>query len=177
MEKWKNIDWYNWDYQISNLWNVKSFKDTKVKILVARKERWWYLKVWLSKWKKVKQFKIHRLVLHYFKCPANWLECNHKNWIRWDNRLINLEWVTRSQNERHKYDILWYKWPNYGKTWKLSPCSKKVDQYTKEWIFIKTWEWIAEAWRKLWLYWTDITKVCKWKRKTSWWFIWKYNQT
>jgi hypothetical protein len=175
-EIWKDIDWYEWKYQISNLGKVKSFKDTKVKILVASEERWWYLKVNLSKWDKIKQFKVHRLVLQYFaKTPK--LECNHKNWVRWDNRIKNLEWVTRSENERHKYDVLWYKWPNKWKTWKLSNCSIKVDQYTKTWKFIKTWESMSNVYRDLNIYSSEISKVCRWKRKTTWWFIWKYNQT
>ncbi len=44
---------------------------------------------------------VHRLVLSTWIGPANGLHCNHKNGVRGDNRVENLEWVTRSENERH----------------------------------------------------------------------------
>ena len=49
---------------------------------------------------------VHRLVLETFKGPARGLHCNHKNGIRSDNRLENLEWVTRAENERHARSVL-----------------------------------------------------------------------
>ena len=47
--------------------------------------------------------KIHRLVLEAFvgPCPEG-KECNHKNHERDDNELTNLEWVTRSENNKHR---------------------------------------------------------------------------
>lgn len=49
---------------------------------------------------------IHRLVLETFQGPAYGLHCNHRNGVRADNRLENLEWVTRSENERHARSVL-----------------------------------------------------------------------
>jgi hypothetical protein len=53
---------------------------------------------------KNKNYFIHRLVMLAFvgECPDN-MEVNHKNGIKHDNRLENLEYVTRHQNMRHAF--------------------------------------------------------------------------
>lgn len=118
MEKeiWKDIPWYEWLYEASNLGNIFSF-DKKVKC------RWWNFRIikwkilkWKDNWKWYKaihliknwintRFYIHRLILLTF-IWKNDLHCNHKNWIRNDNRLENLEYCTASENHIHKYRVL-----------------------------------------------------------------------
>ena len=50
---------------------------------------------------------VHRLVLSAFAPQPSLLhECNHKNGLRHDNRLENLEWVTRSENSIHRCRVL-----------------------------------------------------------------------
>ncbi len=49
-----------------------------------------------------KPFLVHRIVLMTFR-GASPLEVNHKNGIKLDNRLDNLEYCTRSQNMKHAY--------------------------------------------------------------------------
>jgi len=47
---------------------------------------------------------VHRLVAIYFiDNPDNKREVNHKNLDRADNRAENLEWITSSDNQKHKY--------------------------------------------------------------------------
>lgn len=55
----------------------------------------------------VKHKRIGRLMLEtYMPTLDKTLQANHKNGIRDDDRLSNLEWVTSSQNIKHSFDVL-----------------------------------------------------------------------
>lgn len=62
-----------------------------------------YERVRLCKYGKVTKFYVHRLVLLTF-VRRSLKEVNHKNGIKNDNRLSNLEYTTRSKNMKHAYD-------------------------------------------------------------------------
>lgn len=56
----------------------------------------------------------HRLIAEVFLGPpptAKHTDVNHKNGIKDDNRLCNLEWCTRSENLKHSYGVLKRKTP------------------------------------------------------------------
>jgi hypothetical protein len=66
-----------------------------------------YLRITLSKDGVNKRISIHRLVAKTFiGNPQEKKAVNHKNGIKTDNRVENLEWVTHSENEIHSYRVL-----------------------------------------------------------------------
>ena len=105
MEIWKDIIGFEGLYQISNFGRIKTLANSKKKKSKDRKftfDKDGYKIILLSRHGKKFRFLIHRLVLSTFVGKSN-LQCNHKNGIKFDNRLENLEWVTASENRLHAF--------------------------------------------------------------------------
>lgn len=73
---------------------------------------------------------LHRLLaIHFIPNPDNKREVNHKNGIRTDFRLENLEWVTREENQLHSWRELGRKHPAQNKGDYLGYRAKGVKKY------------------------------------------------
>jgi hypothetical protein len=89
-------------YEVSDKGRVRSFKSGKAKILKLGKDGSGYPIVCLYKNGRGYWFLVHRLVAEAFLgFPEDMLEVNHKNGVKTDNRVENLEWLTRSDNHKH----------------------------------------------------------------------------
>ena len=101
-EEWRPVVGYEGLYEVSNMGNVKSlnYRGTgKEGILKPYDDGHGYLKVMLSKEGKDKQYRINRLVAQAFiENPDNLPEVNHKDKVRTNNCVDNLEWCTTQYN-------------------------------------------------------------------------------
>ena len=119
-EEWKDIPGYEGKYQVSSLGNVKSVD----RILPHKTYGTWHIKERLLKPNlhgpnnskyftvflhsgegKMKEFKVHRLVAQAFiPNPHGLPQVNHKDGIKTNNVVSNLEWVTSVENTKHAWE-------------------------------------------------------------------------
>lgn len=65
-----------------------------------------YMRVRLSMGNKARWYSVHRLVADAFIAnPKKLPQINHKNGIKLDNRVENLEWCTASENVQHAFKL------------------------------------------------------------------------
>lgn len=180
IEEWKDIEWYEWKYQINNLGKVKSmnYRRTWIEIILKpRINKYWYEQLNLL-WNTL---LVHRIVAKAFiQNPNNLPIVMHLDNNTLNNNVTNLKWWTNKDNT----DQMWNEWrannffkvnhPMKWKFWKNNHNSRKVNQYTKKWEFIWEWDCIRDIERKLWIYNSNISACCKGNIKSAWWFIWKY---
>lgn len=190
-EIWKPIQWHEM-YLVSSLWNIASKKSWDLKMLTP----WFSWKPWndyrrLTVWEqwKWKHMRINRLVAEYFvkKVPGKTI-VNHKNWDRFDDRAVNLEWSTSSENNKHawstglqkmtqkKLDQIKTLWYNRSmKEWNIHSIGTIIKQFTLSWEFVKSWNSTCDVYRELWFHPSWISRCCRWNQKKCQWFVWKYS--
>lgn len=178
-EIWKNIEWYDWMYQISDFWSVRSFRNNRwwksensviLKQKISQNGYYW---LQLMEWGKVKMRATHRLIaIAFIPNPENKPCINHINGNKTDNRIANLEWCTVSENNTHKHRVLWYPWVWKGRFWKNHPHSKwQVIQKDLEWKIVKIWDTLSDVKRGTGI--NNIVAVLMGRQKTAWGFIWE----
>lgn len=178
-EEWRDIAISNGGYQISNLGRVRSVcrvalncsRHVHERILKTRVNKSGYEYVCIQVNGKRKAVKIHREVAKAFlDNPNGYEEVNHKDEVKTNNNVNNLEWCTRKYNA------------NYGTTKlravenRLKSYHNEVEQYSLDGSYIRTWNCPAQvehetnkAMRK-----QNIVACCHGKYKTSYGYVWKY---
>lgn len=102
-EMWADIEYFS-NYEVSNIGNVRNKKTGK---LLHQHDRKGYLSVMLFDTGLPKRHYVHRLVAKSFMENPNTLpQVNHKNGVKRDNRIENLEWCDGFYNQQHSRNVL-----------------------------------------------------------------------
>lgn len=183
-EIWKPIFGYEGLYSVSNLGSVRSenrivkskngvLKKLFGRILIIRKNRTGYNTVFLSNKGTVKNTQVHRLVAQAFiPNPENKPCVNHKNGIRHDNRVENIEWCSYSENNKYTYAVLKRKPSMLGAFEDKNPNAKAIIQIFPDGS-IKEYSCAIRASKETNIPVKNICSACR-KKQTAGGFQWQW---
>lgn len=166
-EVWKDVEGYEGLYQVSSLGRIRSLDRViivKGKIM-SPVNRNGYSRIRLKKDGKGQNFSIHRLVASAFlPNPKNLPEVNHKNEIKTDNSVENLEWCSTQYN------------CNYGTKIKrqTEKISKRVLQISTDGEIMGEYKSASEVERLLGYKSSRISECCNGKRQTAFGYKWRF---
>lgn len=111
-EIWKSIPGFEELYEASNLGNIRSLPrirfqagaKLKGRVMKSSADEWGYRHLSLRVNGVRKTYKVHRLVLMAFVGVSD-LQVNHRDGVKFNNKLENLEYVTPSENLLHAMEL------------------------------------------------------------------------
>jgi hypothetical protein len=171
--EWRELT-YHPNYFVSELGNIARLKNGKMLLRKLKKDKEGYMRVNLYLDSSYKYYLVHRLVARMF-IPnlEDKPHVNHKNGIRHDNRVENLEWVTVSENHFHSFKFLGRKSIGPKHTGKDHPLSRPVVGTNLVTGATIRFSGVNEAGRHGFTF-QSIYKVCHGKMKQHKGFSWKY---
>lgn len=108
---------------------------------------------------------VHRLVaMAFIPNPNQEKEVNHIDGDKENNSKENLEWVSHSENQKHRYRVLMK--PDIRKGRRLFANMKPVIQMTMDGVFIKRFESLIEASMETKSCYSNISQCLNGKRKS-----------
>ena len=172
-EIWVDIKNYEGLYQVSNYGRVKSLNyrmTGREKILKAKIISTGHLQVDLYKNGVKKPYLVHRLVaIHFIQNPEGKSDVHHIDHNKANNNVDNLVWLTHEEHKAEHPEV----YESCGKAARKA-CSKRINQFTLDGKFVKTWYSAMDIERELGYNQSNIIQCCKGKRNTCCGFIWKY---
>ena len=125
---------------------------------------------------KVKKYKIHRLVAeHFIENPMNKPCVNHKDGVKLNNSVENLEWCTHGENKSHSFVVLKEKHWMLGRRGSECIHSKKVQQILDGNV-VAEFGSAQEAFRETGISQGNISSVCRGDRSMAGGFFWRYKE-
>lgn len=186
-EIWKDIRGYEGLYMVSNTGRVMSFHCTpkatkksgihngRIMKSTLSSSGYWHVQLYKSQ-NKVKTILVHILVARAFiPNPDNLPEVNHIDGNKANNNVVNLEWVTRSENAQHAIKTgLRKPSPMSGIKGAKNPNSKEILQYSLDGEYLRTWCGIAEASRVVGCSYCTISACLTGRKRTAKGYVWRY---
>ena len=165
MELWRNIEEAT-NYEVSNYGNIRNTKSGQILNPGVAGNGYKQVSLKMKNSNKFEKRYVHRLVATYWiPNPENKREVNHIDLDRTNNCVENLEWITSSDNQKHKYEKGNYKTSN-----------RKVAQMDLDNNIIAIFDSVVQAAQAMGGSRQGIDKVCKgtYGRITAHGFKWKY---
>lgn len=163
---WKKVYYENieTDYSVSDEGLVRNDKTNYI-LKNSIQQGYCHVTIYINK--KAKRMRVHRLVAEAFiPNPDNKPYVNHKDGIRSNNKIDNLEWTTPSENTQHAVDTGLF----------LPTREKSIIQYSLNGEKLNEFKSIMEAGRLTNSIPEKIVLCCQLKRKTHNNYQWRYKE-
>ena len=172
METWKSVVDYEGMYEISDTGRIRSVDRVvtrcdgtvwklRGKLLKQAIDHSGYSFVMISKNGKIKNHRIHRLVMDSFSPEGKKREVNHIDGDKTNNALSNLEWVTSSENKIHSYKT------GLGYVKSVIGVNPETGKTVKEYKSMQ--DAMLDGYQK-----SRICMCCKGRAKTHAGLVWRY---